>query len=121
MSLNRYEIIVYYIILLITIIKKKYILFSLLIVIIFLDMLIPYLDSNSYIYFLDVGQGDSSLIITPHKKEVIMVDTGGIVSLTKEDWQKKKEEYKVSDNVITLLKALGIKKINYLVLTHGDY
>ena len=121
MSLNRYEIIVYYIILLITIIKKKYILFSLLIVIIFLDMLIPYLDSNSYIYFLDVGQGDSSLIITPHKKEVIMVDTGGIVSLTKEDWQKKKEEYKVSDNVITLLKALGIKKINSLVLTHGDY
>ena len=121
MSLNIYEIIVYYIILLITIIKKKYILFSLLIVIIFLDMLIPYLDSNSYIYFLDVGQGDSSLIITPHKKEVIMIDTGGIVSLTKEDWQKKKEEYKVSDNVITLLKALGIKKINSLVLTHGDY
>ena len=30
------------------------------------------------IYFIDVGQGDSTLIVTPHNK-TILIDTGGIV------------------------------------------
>ena len=32
------------------------------------------------ISFIDVGQGDSSIIISPGRKEVVMIDTGGIIS-----------------------------------------
>lgn len=67
----------------------------------------PLIDFNTYVYFLDVGQGDSSLIYSKHK--VILIDTGG------------NDNIKVSDNTIKFLKSTGKSKINYLVLTHGDY
>ena len=67
----------------------------------------PLLDFNTYIYYLDVGQGDSSLIY--NNREVILIDTGG------------KDNIKVSDNIIKFLKSTGKSKINYLVLTHGDF
>ena len=56
---------------------------------------------------IDVGQGDSLLIYSKHK--VILIDTGG------------NDNIKVSDNTIKFLKSTGKSKINYLVLTHGDY
>ena len=67
----------------------------------------PLLDFNTYVYFLDVGQGDSSLIY--NNREVMLIDTGG------------KDNIKVSDNTIKFLKSTGKSKINYLVLTHGDF
>ncbi len=120
LSFNNLEMIIYYFILLLIIRKRKYILFSLLVLLVLIDILIPYCDSRAYIYFLDVGQGDSSLIIGPYKKDIIMIDTGGVVSFSKEEWMKKSSEYMVSDNVITLMKALGIKDIDLLILSHGD-
>ena len=120
LSFNSLEIIIYYFILLLIIIKRKYILFVLLFMIVLIDILAPYFDSSGYIYFLDIGQGDSALVISPYRKDIMMIDTGGIVSFSKEDWMKKSKEYMVSDNVITLMKALGIKKIDLLILSHGD-
>ena len=67
----------------------------------------PLIDFNTYVYFLDVEQGDSSIIYNKHK--VILIDTGG------------KDNIKVSDNTIKFLKSAGKSKIDYLVLTHGDY
>ncbi len=70
--------------------------------------IIPKLDSSFYVVYLDVGQGDSSLLISPYKKEVVMIDTGGNLN------------YSVSNNSILYLKSLGINKLDSLVLTHGD-
>ena len=67
----------------------------------------PLIDFNTYVYFLDVGQGDSLIIYNKHK--VVLIDTGG------------KDNIKVSDNTIKFLKSTGKSKIDYLVLTHGDY
>ena len=72
----------------------------------------PKLDKAFYYTVLNVGQGDSSLIITPHQKEVILIDTGGNFSEQK-NYQAK--------NIATYIKSLGIFKIDYLILTHGDY
>lgn len=60
---------------------------------------------------IDVGQGDSALIITPHMKDTIMIDTGGILN----------SSYHISDSIITFLKYTGLNKIDYLILSHGDY
>ena len=87
---------------------KKY--YILLVLILIINYLIPKFDSNYYVYFLDVGQGDSSILISPYKREVLMIDTGG------NDYN----DYHVSDNVILFLKSLGIKKIDLLILSHGD-
>ena len=64
---------------------------------------------------LDVGQGDSLMIAFPNNKSNILIDTGGIVNFTKTNYEIS------TSTIIPYLKSIGIKKINYLVLTHGDY
>ena len=87
--------------------KKEYI----ILLFIFLNMhyFYPFIKNETYINFIDVGQGDSILIHKDNKS--ILIDTGG--SLTNKG--------NISNNtIIPLLKSYGINKIEYLILTHGD-
>ncbi len=116
---NIFEIVVYYI-LLILIIKK----YKKLIYVLFLFLLIiyikPYFNKNTYVYYLDVSQGDSSLILTKNNK-TILIDTGGIIDSKKEEWKKRNKEFNLmTSNIIPFFKSIGIKKIDYLILSHGD-
>ena len=70
---------------------------------------------------IDVGQGDSAILIYPNKSKVVMLDTGGKLNYSKYEWMISSKKYNISDNVIKFLKSKGITKINYLILTHGDY
>ena len=84
----------------------------------FLYLLVIFIHSNIYlinptITFLDIGQGDSALIELPFNKGNILIDTGGNI---------KNTDYSlVLNTTIPYLKKRGIKKITYLILTHGDY
>ncbi len=118
LNFNLGEVLIFYLILCIIFKYNKYKMSWILYFIIILDVIVPYIDSNLRVYYLDVGQGDSTLIITPYKKEVILIDTGGKITYEKE--LKGSKSY-VSDGTLMLLKSLGIKKIDYLILTHGDY
>jgi len=60
----------------------------------------PYLNNSFEIKMLDVGQGDSILITYPKCEYVILVDS--------------------YNNACDYLKYYGIKKIDLLILTHGD-
>ena len=116
-KMNIITIIIYYLCLYIFLktYKKIY-----LVVILCLILIIKYfyiIDPSYYIYYLDVSQGDSSLI--KYKNEAILIDTGGSISFKEDEWKKKKE-YHITDSTITFLKSIGVRKINYLVLTHGD-
>ena len=118
LDFNIGEILLFYILLLVILRYNRFKYFILLFLIVFIDFMIPYLDSSLYVYYLDVGQGDSSLIITPHLKEVILIDTGGKLSF---DTKLEGDKSYVSDGTLSLLRSLGINKIDYLILTHGDY
>ena len=112
-------IIIYYFLIYISIYKKKYTI--LLIIIIILTKLNIYFKNNIIITTIDVGQGDSILVKTQYNNN-ILIDTGGITSYKKETWMIPKEEYSIVKNkTIPYLKSLGITKINYLILSHGDY
>ena len=79
-----------------------------LIVLIFWIILIklkPFLNPNDYVYFLDVGQGDSVVIKSAYNKEVIMIDTGGKVKFKQEKWQEIKETTNMSNAITTFLKS----------------
>lgn len=99
--------------------NKKMLLFLILIIVITKYKYL--MDLNGYVYYLDVGQGDCTAIITPLKKEVIMIDTGGIIQYERKDWQKRRKNYKQSDTLILFLKSLGITHLDFLILSHGDY
>ena len=98
--------------------KKKHIIFLIIITIII--KIKPYLNSDILVYYIDVGQGDSILLSSPNRKENILIDTGGKISYEKEKWKERKNK-NISDNIITFLRKLGINKLDYLIVTHGDY
>lgn len=86
--------------------RKNKILIYLLILVIFY-IITPKLNPYGYIYFLDVGQGDSALIISPYQKETILIDTG------------MENKYNL-ENVLKFIKSLGLNHIDYMILSHGD-
>ena len=108
-KMNIFLIIMYYIIFIYIIKRKKSLVYKIIIAIISLIFLINNgRIVNSEVSILDVGQGDSSLIRLKNKN--ILIDTGGNIN------------YDISRNIlIPYFKSVGIKKIDYLVLTHGDY
>ena len=61
------------------------------------------------IYFIDVGQGDSTLVITP-KGKTILIDGGG------------SQTYDIGENtLVPYLLDRKIKKIDYMIISHFDY
>ena len=61
------------------------------------------------VHFIDVGQGDSALVITPHGR-AFMVDTGGV----------REGSYDIGSRVdVPYLLHYGVKKLDYIFLTHA--
>lgn len=117
----KITVIFYYILFILVLIKNnircKYIIKKLLkgIIIIYLSIcvilnFIKYVDTNMYIHFIDVGQGDSTLIITKSNKK-ILVDGGG--SETGEDYIGK-------NILLPYLLDRRIKKLDYVMISHFD-
>ena len=86
--------------------KKNYI----ILIILLIHYFYPVIINNNYVEFIDVGQGDSTLI--HYNNKTILIDTGGKVGSTNSI---------VKNITINILKQKGIKKIDYLILTHGDF
>ncbi|MBR2138793.1 MAG: DNA internalization-related competence protein ComEC/Rec2 [Bacilli bacterium] len=119
-KLSYLEIIIYYV-LLILIIKKKTKLIKYMIIFIIYLYLKPMLNNDEFIYVTDVSQGDSILIHTKTNKN-ILIDTGGKLSYKEEDWKKKNNNFNImTSSMIPFYKSLGIKKFDYLIITHGDH
>ena len=107
-KVNIFIFILYYIIITFIFIKPKC--FYILIIMIFIHTNIKYFNQNNYLTMIDVGQGDSILLELKNKN--ILIDTGG----------NSFSDYNIAVNkLIPYFKSLGIKKIDYLILTHGDY
>lgn len=120
-KINIFDVLIYYLLLLLILKMKKTTLYMLFIVhLIFLYNKNIFENSNS-IYFLDVGQGDSILLTSPKNKEVIMIDTGGKIDYQKEKWEEKDKEYCITDTIVDFFKSIRIRKIDKLILTHGDF
>ena len=78
----------------------------LIIIILLVHLNINSILNEKLVTFLSVGQGDSILI--KNNNNVTLIDTGG-------------STYKnISDDIRTYLNSLGIKKINSLIISHGD-
>ena len=66
------------------------------------------IDNTLNVTYLDVGQGDA--VVITYKSNTILLDTGGNIYSD------------ISNNkIIPYLKSLGKYKIDYLILSHGDY
>ena len=107
-----YIIILYYITILIFIIglkNKKIKSIIPLILLITIHTNIRLIIKPKEISYLDVKQGDSILL---NINKTILIDTGGI---------RNSNQSLVKTKTIPYLKSLGIKKLNFLILTHADF
>ncbi len=111
--INIVVFIVYYIAIIVVLImlnKNKYVYLLISVILIIIHTNYRLIDSNAYYITLDVKQGDSSILILPNNKGNIMIDTGGGYNND------------ITNNIlIPSLKSRGIKKLHYLIITHGDY
>ena len=63
------------------------------------------------VHFIDVGQGDATLIITPHRR-VVLVDTGGALAA--------QNDFDVGERVVApYLRHYGVSQVDWLILTHN--
>ena len=111
--INTIGVIIYYLILtyiLLGFYKRKYYRIVYIFVILIIHYNISYLDNNLYMTMIDVGQGDSILIKFPNNNGNVLLDTGG-------NWLKKD----AINKLISYFKSSGIKNIDYLIISHGDY
>lgn len=83
---------------------------KLIIAIFILIIIINILPKNLEVYFIDVGQGDSTFIVTPHNK-TILIDGGG--SLNKNFDVGKK-------TLVPYILDRGYTKIDYIFISHFD-
>jgi competence protein ComEC len=94
--------------------------FCILIILIF-QLSLPHLSQDAKITFIDVGQGDSILIELPYRRATYLIDTGGYFKPNLEDWQERKSNFDTGkDVVLPYLKALGIRELSGVILTHED-
>ena len=108
---SLFFLIFYYLIILIfSFTKLKKLAISLFISLVLFHSNINYLYHHSNLYMIDIGQGDSFLLYDNY--EAILIDTGGIF---------KSKINQAEDILIPLFKSLGIKKINKIIITHGDF
>jgi len=102
-------IIIYYIFIYLFLYNKKIIL---IFIIILSHKVYNYINPKIEIVALDIGQGDSMLIRYPYNKGNVLIDTGGLVN----------SDYSLALNkTIPYLKSIGLTKLDYLIVTHGDY
>ncbi len=83
---------------------------NLIIIICVVIIVISFIPRNLKIYFIDVGQGDSTLIVTPHNK-TILIDGGG----------SENSDYDIGQN--TLLPYIldrGYNTIDTIIISHFD-
>lgn len=94
-------------------VKKKAVASLSLVYLIFFGMI--HFPLRGQVTFIDVGQGDSILVTTPFPRQVYLIDTGG-----KLNFAGHKVNPQINRITLPYLKALGISKINGVLVSHQD-
>lgn len=117
---NLILVILYYAIILgirFSIIKLDYIkknnkkIIAILLIVILVFNVLKIIPGTLKIHFIDVGQGDSTLIVTPTNKK-ILIDSGG---------SKSSETFDVGEStLVPYLLNRGVDTLDYIIISHFD-
>jgi competence protein ComEC len=101
--------------------KKNFAVFLLPFIPVVFQVVFPYLSPYGKVVFIDVGQGDSILIRLPYNRANYLIDTGGTISFHREEWEHRRDHFETGEDILVpFLKSEGLRKLDKLILTHGD-
>lgn len=81
----------------------------------------PYFDSSLEVTFLNVGQGDATVIELPNKQGTVLIDAGGLLRFEQSPWKQPDTPFEIGREVVVpFLKGRGISYIDTFILTHAD-
>lgn len=103
-------ILAYYLFLLLFLFRRKRRFLVLYVILFFVLYFQLWLFPRHFFMIIDVGQGDS--ILFHSRGKTLLVDTGGKLFSSSS---------LASNTLIPLFHSLGIRSLDYLILTHGDY
>ena len=70
---------------------------------------------------VDVGQGDSILLLAPGWNQATLIDTGGLSDFKKKEaWRHRKKKDQGITTVVPALQAEGLAELSQIMLSHGD-
>ncbi|MFJ8458403.1 DNA internalization-related competence protein ComEC/Rec2 [Lysinibacillus xylanilyticus] len=82
---------------------------------------LPMLFNETKLTFLNVGQGDCTVIELPFRRTVYVIDSGGLLRFEQELWKTSESPYEVGRQVVVpFLKGKGIRDIDIFIVTHAD-
>ena len=94
--------------------------FFCLVALILLLVEVPY-HWGTELILIDVGQGDSILVMAPGWNQATLIDTGGLSDFaSKEEWKRRKRKPQGDTTVIPALQAEGLSELSQVMLSHGD-
>ena len=83
-------------------------------------MEVPY-HWGTELVMVDVGQGDSILLLAPGWNQATLIDTGGLSDFKqKEAWRHRKKKDQGITTVVPALQAEGLAELSQVMLSHGD-
>lgn len=81
----------------------------------------PKLHKEAIVSYIDVGQGDSTVIELPYRKAVYVIDTGGTLTFGERNFKTPEKSFEVGRNIVVpYLKGKGITAVSKLLITHAD-
>lgn len=101
------------------ILKKKILKAIIMFILVILSVTYDLKEDSVVLRFLDVGQGDAMVSYHKDTNQVVMIDTGGKILISKKEWQIKDNELSYTQSVlIPELHEKGVSKIDYLIVSH---
>ncbi|MFJ6208330.1 DNA internalization-related competence protein ComEC/Rec2 [Lysinibacillus sp. NPDC092081] len=80
----------------------------------------PMLFNETKLTFLNVGQGDCTVIELPFRRAVYVIDSGGLLRFEQNIWKTSESPYEVGRQVVVpFLKGKGIRNIDLFIVTHA--
>lgn len=81
----------------------------------------PHMQAQGTVSFLDVGQGDATLLETPDRRH-ILIDGGGTIRFGEQAaWAKRRDPFEIGEKVLVpLLKKRGVQQLDWLIISHQD-
>ncbi|MCI5774900.1 MAG: DNA internalization-related competence protein ComEC/Rec2 [Aerococcus sp.] len=81
---------------------------------------LPFMNLFGQVAMIDIGQGDTFLVILPFHRGAYLIDVAGRIDFARATWQERQTGSVFDYNIAPALRAQGVRQLDGIFLTHAD-